>query len=142
MKNDKRHELIEHLNSMDFTGGIKFTDEPETEGSIPFLDALISCKGDDSVCEDTGILKKSTYRSISSIQLPPSTEPHTGSHQNAVQQVQEYSHGTSRCSEGNNPCEPGSVKVSVPREGLQESEAAEDQRAQNPRKRGPSRRTR
>ena len=42
VKRDKRDELTVHLNTIDTTGSIKFMDEPETEGSIPFLDALIS----------------------------------------------------------------------------------------------------
>ena len=48
---EKRDELTEHLNHMDSTGSIKFTDKLETKGtcSIHFLDALISCKEDSSV---------------------------------------------------------------------------------------------
>ena len=49
VKKEQRDAMTEHLNRMDSTGCIKFTDKPETEGSIPFLDALISCKEDGSV---------------------------------------------------------------------------------------------
>ena len=41
VRRDKRDELTKHLNSINTTGSIKFKDEPDTRGSIPFLDALI-----------------------------------------------------------------------------------------------------
>ena len=41
--------LTEHLNQVDATGNIKFTHEPEAEGTIPFLDTLIVRKPDGSV---------------------------------------------------------------------------------------------
>ena len=37
------------MKHVDSTGSIKFTDEPETKGIIPFLDALIFHKEDGSV---------------------------------------------------------------------------------------------
>ena len=46
--------MTDYLNSMDFIGSIKFTDELETEGSILFLDALIPCKEDGSVTIQDG----------------------------------------------------------------------------------------
>jgi hypothetical protein len=49
VKRAQRENLTDHLNKMDATGSIKFTDEPETEGSIPFLDALISRTQDGSM---------------------------------------------------------------------------------------------
>ena len=49
LKNNKRGELTEHVNNLHSIGSIKLTDEPKTEGSISFLDALISCKGGGSV---------------------------------------------------------------------------------------------
>ncbi|XP_072017161.1 uncharacterized protein [Amphiura filiformis] len=47
--------LTDHLNSIDPTGSIKFTYEQEQDGSIPFLDTLITRKSD-------GSLKLSIYR--------------------------------------------------------------------------------
>ncbi|XP_072020268.1 uncharacterized protein [Amphiura filiformis] len=41
--------LTEHLNSTDPTNSVKFTYEQEQEGSIPFLDTLITRKPDGSV---------------------------------------------------------------------------------------------
>ena len=43
---DKQDKLTEHLNTMYNTGSIKFTDDLEKDGSIPFLDAVISQKHD------------------------------------------------------------------------------------------------
>ena len=48
MKKNK-DALTDHLNSMDPTGSIKFTDEPETDGNILYFDALIFRKEDGSV---------------------------------------------------------------------------------------------
>ena len=46
IKKDQKDSFTEDLNSMDPTGIIKFTDEPEVEKSIPFLDAQITRKED------------------------------------------------------------------------------------------------
>ena len=51
--------LTEHLNSIDPTGSIKFTYEQESEGSIPFLDTLITRKQDGSV--KLSIYRKKTH---------------------------------------------------------------------------------
>ena len=40
---------MEHLNTLDETGSMKFTHELEVEGKIPFLDTIIVRKQDDSV---------------------------------------------------------------------------------------------
>ena len=42
VKNEQRDVLTDHLSSMDSTESIKFSDKLETEGSILFLDTLIS----------------------------------------------------------------------------------------------------
>ena len=41
--------LTDHLNRVDETGSIKFTHEEESNGSIPFLDTLITRKPDGTV---------------------------------------------------------------------------------------------
>ena len=55
VKRTERDNLTTHLNSMDKSGSIRFTDEPEVNGSIPFLDALIKRNED-------GTLKVMVYR--------------------------------------------------------------------------------
>ena len=55
MKRTERDNLTTHLNSMDKSGSIRFTDDPEVNGSIPFLDALIKRNED-------GTLKVMVYR--------------------------------------------------------------------------------
>lgn len=47
--------LTDHLNQVDNTGSIKFTHEEESEGKIPFLDAMI-------VREEDGCVKLQVYR--------------------------------------------------------------------------------
>ena len=42
VRRKRSDELTSHHNTIDKTGSIKFTDESEKDGSIPFLDALIS----------------------------------------------------------------------------------------------------
>ncbi|XP_072048298.1 uncharacterized protein [Amphiura filiformis] len=51
--------LTDHLNSIDPTGSIKFTYEQEQDGSIPFLDTLITRKPDGSV--KLSIYRKKTH---------------------------------------------------------------------------------
>ena len=46
MKKEERDALTDDLSSMDSTRSVKFMEELETSGSIPFLDALIFCKED------------------------------------------------------------------------------------------------
>ena len=55
MKRNQRDQFIEHLKSIDHTGNIKFTDEPEIENSIPLLDTQVTRK-------DDGSLKVKVYR--------------------------------------------------------------------------------
>ena len=43
---DKWDELTEHLNTINITESIKFIDKSKQKGSIPLLDACISCKDD------------------------------------------------------------------------------------------------
>ena len=59
VRKEQRDVLIYHLSSMDPTGCIKSMDEPETEGMIPFLDALISCKENESM--KIKVYHKKTY---------------------------------------------------------------------------------
>ena len=47
IKKDQRDPFTKHLNSIDPTDSIKFTDEPEVDKTIPFLDAQITRKEDD-----------------------------------------------------------------------------------------------
>ena len=49
MKGNQRDLLTDHLNSMDMSGSIRFIDEPEVGGRIPFLDALVTRKSDGSI---------------------------------------------------------------------------------------------
>ena len=56
---DKREELTQHLNTIDKSGSIKFTDERKKDGSIPFLDALISRKDDRRV--NVQVYRKATH---------------------------------------------------------------------------------
>ena len=44
VKKDQWDPFTEHLNIIDPTGSIKFTDEPEVEKTIPFLDVQITRK--------------------------------------------------------------------------------------------------
>ena len=46
VKKGEVENLTEHLNNIDPTGSIKFTYEQESDGCIPFLDALIIRKPD------------------------------------------------------------------------------------------------
>ena len=55
IKKDQGDPFTDHLNSIDLTGSIKFTDEPEVEKTIHFLDAQITRKED-------GALKVKVYR--------------------------------------------------------------------------------
>ena len=59
VKRDKRDELTTHLNSIDTTGSITFTDKLETGGSIPFLDVLISRTEDRKV--KVQVYRKATH---------------------------------------------------------------------------------
>ena len=49
VKHNQRDLFTDHLNSIDVTGSIRFTDEPELEGRIPFLGALVTRKTDGSM---------------------------------------------------------------------------------------------
>ena len=40
IKKDQRDKFTDRLNNIDPTVSIKFTDEPETDSKIPFMDAL------------------------------------------------------------------------------------------------------
>ncbi|XP_072048672.1 uncharacterized protein [Amphiura filiformis] len=51
--------LTDHLNTIDPTGSVKFTYEQEHNGSIPFLDTLITRKPDGSV--KLSIYRKKTH---------------------------------------------------------------------------------
>ena len=55
IKKDQRNPFTHYLSSIDPTGSIKFTDEPEVEKTIPFLDAQITRKY-------YGTLKVKVYR--------------------------------------------------------------------------------
>ena len=60
VRRDKRDELTRHLNTINKTWSMKFTDEPEKEGSISFLDTVISCKDD----RGEGGMKVQVYRKV------------------------------------------------------------------------------
>ena len=45
----QRDDLTEHLNRLDATGSITFSDEPQMDGSILFPDTLISQNDDSSL---------------------------------------------------------------------------------------------
>ena len=49
IKKDQRDSFTEHLNSINPTGSIKFTDEPQVDKTIPFLDAQTTRKDDGSL---------------------------------------------------------------------------------------------
>ena len=49
IKRGKVEALTDHLNGIDKTNSIKFTHEPEKNGQIPFLDALITRREDGSI---------------------------------------------------------------------------------------------
>ena len=51
----QEERLRDHLNTIDDTNSIKFTHEEEVEGSIPFLDTLLTRK-------DDGNIKFAVYR--------------------------------------------------------------------------------
>jgi len=55
----QRDNLTSHLNSIDPSRSIQFTDEPEKDDSIPFLDALITKKHDGSL--KTTVYRKATH---------------------------------------------------------------------------------
>ena len=42
IKQDQRDPFTAHMNSIDPTGSIQFTDEPEVDKAISFLDALVT----------------------------------------------------------------------------------------------------
>ena len=42
IKHNQRAPFTHHLNSIDPTGSIQFTDEPEVDQAIPYLDALVT----------------------------------------------------------------------------------------------------
>ena len=72
---DNLDELAKHLNTINKTGGIKFTDESEKDGSIPFMNACISRKDDSRVK-----VQVYPHRPIPELLLPPHTQPQAGSH--------------------------------------------------------------
>ena len=84
IKKDQRDPFPEHLNSIDATGSIKFTDEPQVDKTIPFQDTQITRK-------DDGSLKVKVYRKkhiqintlTSSPTIPP---PQARRHQDPVWQ--------------------------------------------------------
>ena len=49
IKRGKVEALTDHLNGIDKTNSIKFTNEPEKNGQIPFLDTLITRREDGSI---------------------------------------------------------------------------------------------
>ena len=59
-------QLMDHLNTVDTTGSIKFTYEEEADGQIPFLDTLIVRKEDGSVKLLVYRKKTHTYLDFSS----------------------------------------------------------------------------
>ena len=59
VKVGKVERLMEHMNTVDQTGSIKFTYEEETEKSIPMLDTLITRKEDGSI--KTTVYRKKTH---------------------------------------------------------------------------------
>ena len=70
---NKQDELTEHLNTIDKSASIKFTDEPEKDDSIPFLDAHICWK-------DDGVVKVQVYRKVTHTDqvFTPTTDSTTG----------------------------------------------------------------
>ena len=70
IKKDKRDPVTEHLNHIDPTGSIKFTDEPEEEKTFPFIDAHISRKKDGTLKVKVCRKKTHTYQYLS---LNPTT---------------------------------------------------------------------
>ena len=63
MKEDQRNPFTDQLNSIDPTGSIQFTDEPEVKKTIRFLDAQIGRKED-------GTLKVTVYRKTTHTHRP------------------------------------------------------------------------
>ena len=99
--------LTEHLNTMNKTGSIKFTDEPEKDGSIPFLVARISCKDDDGVKVQMYI-KEAPHWPIPEFSLPPPAKPQAGSHPDPLWLVWQHRHGGGWYRSSDHPCGQGS----------------------------------
>ena len=55
IKQDQRDPFTAHLNTIDLTGSIQFTDEPEVDKAIPLLDTLVTRTS-------VGSLKVKVYR--------------------------------------------------------------------------------
>ena len=78
IKKDQRDPFTDHLDSIDPTGSIKFTDEPEVQKTIPFLDAQITRKEDGTL--KVKVYRKNAhmdqYRSFESQPRPPQARHH------------------------------------------------------------------
>ena len=62
LKRDTVEGFTEHLNGIDETGSIKFTYEMEREGSLPFLDILVTRQQNEQL--KLTVQEKDSYRSV------------------------------------------------------------------------------